>query len=51
MPTRSRIPSFSPFLYRYRNLAERFFNKIMHYLALVKCAAVQIWLRSCGSAI
>lgn len=24
-------PAFSAFLYRYRNLAERFFNKIKHY--------------------
>ena len=60
MPTRKRVPSFSPHLYRYRNLVERFFNKIKHFravatrfeksaanfLALVKLAAVQIWLRS-----
>ena len=60
MPNRKRIPSFSPFLYRYRNLAERFFNKIKHfravatrfekhaanYLALVKLAAIQVSLRS-----
>lgn len=60
MPTRKRIPSFSPLLYRYRILAERFFNRIKHfravatrfekhaenYLALVKLAAIQIWLRS-----
>jgi transposase len=53
-------PAFSPFLYRYRNLVERFFNKLMHfravatryekhaanYLALVKLAAVRIWLRA-----
>ncbi len=59
MPTRKRVPSFSGFLYRYRNLAERFFNKIKHFravatryekraenfLALVKLAATQIWLR------
>jgi transposase len=52
-------PAFSPFLYRYRNLVERFFNKLKHfraiatryekyaanYLALVKLAAVRIWLR------
>ena len=24
-------PAFSPFLYRYRNLVERFFNKLKHY--------------------
>ena len=26
MPNRKRIPAFSPFLYRYRNLVERFFG-------------------------
>ncbi len=50
---------FSRFLYRYRNLIERFFNKLKHfraiatrfekraenYLALIKLAAVRIWLR------
>jgi transposase len=60
MPNRVNIPAFSPFLYRYRNLVERFFNKIKHfravatrfekhdanYLALVKLAAVRIWMRS-----
>lgn len=59
MPNRVNIPAFSPFLYRYRNLVERFFNKIKHfravatrfekhdanYLALVKLAAVRIWMR------
>ena len=59
MPNRKNTPSFSPFLYRYRNLVERFFSKIKHfravatrfekhaenYLALVKLAAIQIWLR------
>jgi transposase len=59
MPNRKRIPAFSPFLYRYRNLVERFFNKIKHfraiatrfekhdanYLALVKLAATRIWMR------
>lgn len=30
MPRRVNIPAFSPFLYRYRNLVERFFNKIKH---------------------
>lgn len=56
---RKNPPRFSPFLYRYRNLVERFFRKIKHfraiatrfekhaenYLALVKLAAIQIWLR------
>ena len=59
MPRRVNIPPFSPFLYRYRNLVERFFNKIKHfravatrfekhdanYLAIVKLAAVKIWMR------
>ena len=52
-------PAFSRFLYRYRNLVERFFNKLKNYraiatrkekfaanyLALVKLAAIRIWLR------
>ena len=52
-------PAFSPFLYRYRNLVERFFSKLKHYravatryekhaanyLAAVKLAATRIWLR------
>ena len=56
---RVNIPAFSPFLYRFRNLVERFFNKLKHfraiatrfekhdanYLALVKMAAVRIWMR------
>ena len=59
MPDRKRRPAFSSFLYRYRNLAERFFNKLKHsravatrfekhdanYLALVKLAAARIWMR------
>jgi transposase len=59
MPHRLDPPAFSPFLYRYRNLVERFFNKLKHYraiatryekharnfLALVKLAAIRIWLR------
>lgn len=27
MPNRKNVPAFSAFLYRYRNLVERFFNK------------------------
>ncbi len=34
MPNRKNVPAFSPFLYRYRNLVERFFNKIKHYRAV-----------------
>ena len=56
---RKDIPAFSSFLYRYRNLVERFFNKIKHfrgvatrydkrpenYLAGVKLASIRIWMR------
>ena len=59
MPQRVRQPVFSSFLYRYRNLVERFFSKIKHYraiatryekhpenyLALVKLAAIRIWMK------
>jgi transposase len=59
MPNRKKVPAFSPFLYRYRNLVERFFNKIKHYravatrydkrpenfLAGVKLASIRIWMR------
>jgi len=59
MPGRVNIPVFSPYLYRLRNLVERFFNKLKHfraiatrfekhdanYLALVKLAAARIWMR------
>jgi transposase len=59
MPRRVNVPSFSAYLYRSRNLVERFFNKLKHfravatrfekhdanYLALVKLAATRIWMR------
>jgi transposase len=59
MPHRVNIPPFSAWLYRCRNLVERFFNKLKHsravatrfekhdanYLALVKLAAARIWMR------
>jgi transposase len=59
MPGRVNVPPFSPYLYRFRNLVERFFNKLKHfraiatrfekhdanYLALVKLAAARIWMR------
>jgi transposase len=59
MPGRVRVPVFSPFLYRERNLIERFFNKLKHaraaatrfekhdanYLAVVKLVASRIWMR------
>jgi transposase len=34
MPNRRRVPAFSSFLYRYRNLIERFFNKLKHFRAV-----------------
>ena len=51
---------FSPYLYKARNLVERFFNKIKqcrrvatrydklaaNYLAFVKLASIRIWLRA-----
>ena len=60
MIRRKEVAVFSPFLYRQRNRVERFFNKIKHfravatrfekhaqnYLALVKLAAIRIWLRA-----
>jgi transposase len=63
MPNRRNIPAFSRYLYRYRNLVERFFNKIKHYravatrydktaenfLAGVKLASIRIWMRFNGS--
>lgn len=59
MPNRVNVPAFSSFLYRYRNLVERFFSKLKHfravatryekhdanYLALVKLASARIWMR------
>jgi transposase len=59
MPQRTRKPAFSRFLYKYRNLVERFFNKLKHfravatrydqrddnYLASVQLASIRIWLR------
>jgi transposase len=34
MPHRVNIPSFSRYLYRFRNLVERFFNKLKHFRAV-----------------
>lgn len=59
MPNRRNIPAFSAFLYRQRNLVERFFNKLKHFrgvatrydkradnfLAGVKLASFRIWCR------
>lgn len=64
MPGRKTVPAFSAYLYRYRNLVERFFNKLKHfravatrydkrpdnYLAGVKLASVRIWMRFNESA-
>jgi transposase len=55
--------AFSSYLYRYRNLVERFFNKIKHYgaittrydkqsenfLAGVTLASLRLWMRFNGS--
>jgi transposase len=61
-PKRNRKEAicFSPYLYRTRNLVERFFNKIKqcrriatrddklaaNYLAFIKLASIRIWLRA-----
>jgi transposase len=59
MPQRRNGPAFSPFLDRYRNLVERFFNKLKHfravatrydkradnYLASIKLASARNWMR------
>jgi transposase len=56
--------NLSPYLYRARNLVERFFNKIKHcrrvatrydklaanYLAFVQLASIRLWLRVNESA-
>ena len=34
MPNRVNVPSFSPYLYRFRNLVECFFNKLKHFRAV-----------------
>ena len=58
MPRRRHKPAFTPFLYKYRNLVERFFSKLKHfravttrydkrddnYLASVQLASMRIWL-------
>ncbi|WP_404918678.1 IS5 family transposase [Novosphingobium sp. ZW T3_23] len=59
MPNRKRRPVFSAFLYRYRNLVERFFSKLKqfravatrydkrddNFLASAQLASIRIWLR------
>src|ERR1700704_2162573 len=65
-PKRNRTEAlcFSPYLYRPRNLVERFFNKIKHcrrvatrydklaanYLAFIQLASIRLWLRVNESA-
>jgi transposase len=60
MPNRKTRPAFSAWLYRYRNLVERFFNKLKrfravatrydkrddNFLASIKLASLRIWLRT-----
>ena len=60
MPNRKRPQAFCRFLYKERNLVERFFNRIKHfrgvatrydklaenYLAGVQLASLRIWLRA-----
>lgn len=60
MPNRLKAPAFSGWLYKQRNAAERFFNKLKHfravatrydkrddnYLASVQLASIRIWLRT-----
>ncbi len=61
---RKEVICFSPYLYRARNLVERFFNKIKqcrriatrydrlaaNYLAFIKLASIRVWLRVYESA-
>jgi transposase len=57
---RRELICFSPYLYRARNLVERFFNKIKqcrrvatrydklaaNYLAFIQLASIRLWLRA-----
>ena len=59
-PLSKTKPAFSAYLYRYRNLVERFFNKLKHFravatrynkradnfLASIQLASLRIWLRA-----
>lgn len=63
--TRKQSFAFSPFLYRYRNLVERFFGKLKNargiatrydrradnFLAAIKLFSARIWIRSYESAL
>ena len=60
MPNRKHQPAFCRFLYKERNLVERFFNRIKHfravatrydklaenYLAGVQLASARLWMRA-----
>ena len=60
LTNRKTKPAFSAYLYRYRNLVERFFNKLKHFravatrfdkradnfLASIQLASLRIWLRT-----
>ena len=60
MPNRKRKLAFSAFIYRYRNHAERYFNKLKHFrgvatrydkdpanfLAGLQLASTRIWIRT-----
>ena len=64
MPRCGHKPAFTPFLYKYRNLVERFFSKLKHfravatrydkrddnYLASVQLASMRIWLQ-CNESV
>ena len=64
MPNRTRVPVFSAYLYKQRNLVERFFCKLKqfravatrydrsadNFLASVRLASLRIWLRNNESA-
>ena len=59
IPTAGRNPYFTTWLYRERNLIERFFSKLKHFrrvatrydklakklLAMVQLASMRLWLR------
>lgn len=64
MPNRVNKPAFSAWLYRQRNLVERFFNKLKqfravatrydkrddNFMASVQLASIRIWIRRYESA-
>ncbi len=54
MPQRRHKPAFSAYLYKYRNLVERFFSKLKHFRAIATrydkrddnyLASIRIWMR------